>query len=168
MADVPATKSIMSLIATSSARIKDLLIKDGQLIFIQDLGRIAFDFKGKRVFYNQIVELQTEAERVMLDAPLAGYYFVIDTAVLWFYQDGWTQITEKPQEVVSIGVELPELGQAKENVLYVDKDDKEIAVFDKASNEYIIVSNYTHEVTDADIENMFAEKEEEQTEENII
>lgn len=161
MADVPATKSIMSLIATSSARIKDLLIKDGQLIFIQDLGRIAFDFKGKRVFYNQIVELQTEAERVMLDAPLAGYYFVIDTAVLWFYQDGWTQITEKPQEVVSIGVELPELGQAKENVLYVDKDDKEIAVFDKASNEYIIVSNYTHEVTDADIENMFAEKEDE-------
>ena len=168
MADVPATKNIMSLIATSSARIKDLLIKDGQLIFIQDLGRIAFDFKGKRVFYNQIVELQTEAERVMLDAPLAGYYFVIDTAVLWFYQDGWTQITEKPQEVVSIGVELPELGQAKENVLYVDKDDKEIAVFDKASNGYIIVSNYTHEVTDADIENMFAEKEEEQTEENII
>lgn len=161
MADVPATKNIMSLIATSSARIKDLLIKDGQLIFIQDLGRIAFDFKGKRVFYNQIVELQTEAERVMLDAPLAGYYFVIDTAVLWFYQDGWTQITEKPQEVVSIGVELPELGQAKENVLYVDKDDKEIAVFDKASNEYIIVSNYTHEVTDADIENMFAEKDDE-------
>ena len=166
MADVPATKNIMSLIATSSARIKDLLIKDGQLIFIQDLGRIAFDFKGKRVFYNQIVELQTEAERVMLDAPLAGYYFVIDTAVLWFYQDGWTQITEKPQEVVSIGVELPELGQAKENVLYVDKDDKEIAVFDKASNEYIIVSNYTHEVTDADIENMFAESDDESDDES--
>lgn len=152
MADV---RNVLSLVATSSSRIRDLVIKDGQLIFIQDLGRIAFDNKGKRVFYNQIVELQTEADRIMMDSPFSGYYFVIDSAVLWFYQDGWVQITEKPQEIVSIGVELPELGQAKENVLYVNKAEKEIAVFDKASNEYVIVSDYTHEVTDADIENLF-------------
>ena len=63
MADTTTTKTIMSLIATSSSRIRDLVIKDGQLIFIQDSGRIAFDYKGKRVFYNQIVELETEAER---------------------------------------------------------------------------------------------------------
>ena len=155
MADVNSTKNILSLIATSSSRIKDLVIKDGQLIFIQDLGRIAFDFKGKRVFYNQIVELQTETERAKLDSPLSGYYFVIDTAVLWFYQDGWVQITGRPQEVVSIGVELPELGQAKDNVLYVNKVEREIAVFDSASNEYIVVSDCTNEVTDADIECLF-------------
>ena len=155
MEDINTAKSIMSLIATSSTRVKDLVIKDGQLIFIQDLGRIAFDFKGKRVFYNQIVELQTEAERIKLDSPLSGYYFVIDTAVLWFYQDGWTQVTGRPDEVISIGVELPELGQAKDNVLYVNKAEKEIAVFDKALNEYIIVSDYTNEVTDTDIENLF-------------
>jgi hypothetical protein len=148
-------KNVLSLIATSSARIRDLVIKDGNLIFIQDLGRIAFDYKGKRTFYNQIVELQTEAERMMLDSPMSGYYFVIGTAVLWFYQDGWIQITEKPQEIVSIGVELPELGQAKDNVLYVNKADKEIAVFDNVSNEYVIVSDYTNEVTDADIESLF-------------
>ena len=153
MADVPATKSIMSLIATSSARVKDLIIKDGQLIFIQDMGRIAFDFKGKRVFYNQIVELQTEAERQNLESPLSGYYFVIDTAVLWFYQDGWTQITEKPQEVVFVGVELPELGQEK--TLYVDKDDREISIWDEETNKYIIVSNYTMEVSEQDIEDLF-------------
>ena len=153
MADVPATKSIMSLIATSSARVKDLIIKDGQLIFIQDVGRIAFDFKGKRVFYNQIVELQTEAERRDLDSPLSGYYFVIDTAVLWFYQDGWTQITEKPQEVIFVGVELPELGQAK--TLYVDKDDREIAIWDEETNQYIVVADYTKEVSAQDIEDLF-------------
>lgn len=155
MADVNATKNILSLIATSSSKIKDLVIKDGQLIFVQDLGRIAFDFKGKRIFYNQIVELQTETERMKLVSPLSGYYFVIDTAVLWFYQDGWMQITGRPQEVVSIGVELPELGQAKDNVLYVNKVEREIAVFDNASNEYIIVSDRTNEVTDADIEYLF-------------
>lgn len=148
-------KSVLSLIATKSSRIKDLVIKNGQLIFIQDLGRIAFDFNNKRVFYNQIVELNTEVERLTLDSPLSGYYFVIDTGVLWFYQDGWVQITEKPREVVCIDVELPALGQAKEGVLYVNKAEKEIAVFDSASNEYIVVSDRTNEVTNEDIENLF-------------
>lgn len=153
MAD--ATKNVMSLIATTSSRIRDLLIKDGQLIFIQDLGRIAFDFKGQRVFYNQIVELDTEADRLALDSPLNGYYFIIDSACLWFYKDGWVQITEKPEEILFIGTELPQLGQAKENMLYVNKAEKEIAVFDSALNDYIVVSNYTNEVTDADIESLF-------------
>lgn len=151
MADT--TKSILSLIATKSSRIRDLTIKDGQLIFIQDLGRIAFDFKGSRVFYNQIVELETDGERLSLDSPLSGYYFVIDTAVLWFYQDGWIQITEKPENIVFIGGELPELGQ--ENKIYVDKDDREISVWDEETGEYIVVSNYTREVTDEDIKSLF-------------
>ncbi len=153
MADTTNTKAIMSLIATTSSKIRDLVIKDGQLIFIQDVGRIAFDFKGKRVFYNQIVELDTEAERLTLDSPLSGYYFVIDTAVLWFYQDEWIQITEKPEEVIFIGVELPELGQ--QNKIYVDIDDKEISVWHEDTNQYIVVSNFTNEVTDEDIENLF-------------
>lgn len=152
MADT-TTKSIMSLIATTSSRIRDLVIKDGQLIFIQDLGRIAFDFKGKRVFYNQIVELDTEAERLALESPLDGYYFVIDSACLWFYQSGWIQITEKPKEILFIGTELPQLGQ--QGKLYVDIDDREISVWDEETDTYIAVSNYTAEVTDADIESLF-------------
>lgn len=147
--------TIMSLVATNSPRIRELPIKDGQLIFIQDLGRIAFDFKGNRVFYNQIVELETEADRIMLDNPLKGYYFVIGSGCLWYYENEWTQITEKPKEVVHIDVELPQLGQAKEGVLYVNKAEKEIAVFDSASNNYIVVSDYTNEASDADIENLF-------------
>lgn len=152
MADA-TTKSIMSLIATTSSRIRDLVIKDGQLIFIQDLGRIAFDFKGKRVFYNQIVELNTEAERLALESPLDGYYFVIDSACLWFYQGGWIQITEKPQEILFVGTELPQLGQ--QDKLYIDTDDREISVWDEATDTYITVSNYTAEVTDADILSLF-------------
>lgn len=147
------TKSIMSLIATSSSRIKDLVIKDGQLIFIRDIGRIALDFKGERVFYNQIVELNTDAERLALDSPLDGYYFVVDQACLWFYKNGWIQITDKPQDIVFVGVELPELGQA--NKIYIDVDDREISVWDEETNKYITVSNYTEEASDEDIENLF-------------
>lgn len=153
MADATSTKNVLSLVATSSSRIRDLVIKDGQLIFIQDLGRIAFDFKGQRVFYNQIVELDTEAERQSLYSPLSGYYFVIDSAVLWYYGDNWVQITEKPEEVVFVGVELPELGQ--KNKLYIDKDDKEISVWDEETNSYIVVSNYTADVTKEDIDSLF-------------
>lgn len=145
--------AVMSLVATSSSRIRELTIKDGQLIFIQDLGRIAFDFKGQRVFYNQIVELKTEAERLDLESPLDGYYFVIDSACLWFYKDGWIQITEKPDDILFIDVELPQLGQ--QGKLYVDTDDREISVWDEETDKYIAVSNYTEEVSDADIESLF-------------
>lgn len=154
MADVTNTKSVMSLIATTSSKIRSLPIKDGQLVFIQDLGRIAFDFKGKRVFYNQIVELETDIERKNLESPLSGYYFVIDEAVLWFYNEGWVQITEKPQDIVFVGVELPQLGQ--KNKIYIDTDDKEISVWDEENGEYITVANYTTEVTEEDIESLFS------------
>lgn len=155
MADITSKKEVLSLIATTSSKIRELPIKDGQLIFIQNLGRIALDFNGNRVFYNQIVELETELDRLKLDSHLDGYYFVIETGVLWFYKDEWIPITSTPQEVLFIGVELPELGQAKENTLYINKTDKEIAVFDSKLNNYIFVSNYTEDVSDEDIEKMF-------------
>ena len=153
MADT--TKSIMSLVATSSSRIRDLVIKDGQLIFIQDIGRIAFDFKGKRVFYNQIVELETEADRLALEQPLGGYYFVIDTACLWMYKNGWIQITDRPQEILFIGVELPQLGQA--NKLYVDITDGAecISVWCEEINGYKVVANRTYSMTKEDVIALF-------------
>lgn len=153
MADNNVKRPIMSLIATKSSRIRDLVIKDGQLIFMQDVGRIAFDFKGQRVFYNQIAELNTDDERLALEAPLNGYYFVVDSACLWFYQDGWIQITDKPKDIVFIGVELPQLGQA--NKIYIDSDDGEISVWDDETQKYIMVSNLTTEVTAEEIESLF-------------
>lgn len=156
MADTKIANPVMSLVATKSSRIRELPIKSGQLIFIQDLSRIAFDFNNARVFYNQIAELSTEGERIALIDPLPGYYFVIDTAVLWRYQDGWVQITDRPSsEAIFIGVELPELGQAKESVLYVNKTAENISVYDSASNDYLVVADRTKEVTDEDINSLF-------------
>ena len=146
-------RTALSVCATTSSRLPDLAIKNGQLIFIKNLGRIALDFNGTRTFYNQIVELNTEEERLALESPLDGYYFVIDKACFWFYKNGWIQITEKPQDILFIGVELPQLGQ--QGKLYVDIDDKEISVWDEETDKYIAVSNYTDEVTNEDIENLF-------------
>lgn len=154
MADT-TTKSVMSLVATSSSRIRDLVIKDGQLIFIQDLGRIAFDFKGKRVFYNQIVELETEADRLALEQPLDGYYFIIDSACLWFYKSGWIQITEKPQEIVQIGVELPQLGQQGKLYATTKEGEERISVWDEESDRYIVVADKTQTMTSEEVVALF-------------
>ena len=154
MADT-TTKSVLKLIATTSSKIRNLTIGNGQLIFIQDLGRIAFDFNNKRVFYNQIVELGTEAERLTLDSPLSGYYFVISSGVLWYYNDEWVQITDKPEEVVFIGVELPELGSANKIYADITSGAENISVWNEELGCYVIVADKTQEVSDNDILGLF-------------
>lgn len=149
-------KATTTIVATSSSRIRELPIKNGQLIFIQDLSRIAFDFKDQRIFYNQIAEIDTEGERIAMIDPIPGYYFVIDTAILWRYDSGWVQITSRPEgDAIFIGVELPELGQAKDSVLYINKTAENISVYDSKLNNYLIVADRTKEVTDDDINGLF-------------
>ena len=157
MADTNLNVSpILSVCATLGERVKELTIKDGQLIFVQDKHRIALDFNGKRRFYNQIEELNTEQERISLLAPISGmYYFVIETAVLWTYQNGWIQVTSKPEEIVFIGTEMPELG--KEQTLYVNttNGNENISVWDDNLNNYKIVADKTQSVTSEEVIAMF-------------
>ena len=156
MADT-TTKQVLSVIATTSERMKDLVIKNGQLIFIQDSGRIAFDFKNKRKFYNQIEELDTELTRQELESPVNGvYYFVIETAVLWTYRNNeWVQITSRPQEIVFIGTEFPELGV--EQTIYANTTDgnEHIAIWDENLSDYKIVADKTHSITGDEVIAMF-------------
>lgn len=152
MADT-TTKSVFKLVATTSSKIRNLTIADGQLVFLYDIGRIAFDYKGTRVFYNQIVELESEAVRQSLENPLDGYYFIIGSGVLWAHKGGWIQITGNPESIEFVDVELPELGQ--EDKLYVNKTEQNISVWDDTTNQYVPVANYTMDVTKEDIEKMF-------------
>lgn len=154
MAGTTSTKPVLSVCATTASKVKDLTIKDGQLVFVHDTGKIALDFNGKRVFYNQIIELNTEQERATMLAPVSGkYYFVIETAVLWTYQSDWVQITTPPEEVVFIGTELPELGSQK--TLYIDKENKNISVWDEDSQKYMVVGEKVNSITDDDINVLF-------------
>lgn len=156
MADV--TKNVLSLIATSSSRIRELPVKNGQLVFIQDIGRIAFDYNNKRVYYNQIVELDTEAERQELVSPLNGYYFIIDSGVLWHYKNGWTPITSEPEEIVFIGVELPLLGQKNKIYANTTSGAESISVWDEESDKYVVVADKTQSVTIDEVIALFKQK----------
>lgn len=145
MAEVINAVSPLSFIATTSSRMRELLIKDGQIIFLHDVGRIAMDFKGKRTFYNQIVELASEAERQSLADVLDGFYFVIETACLWKYSGEWVQITKQPDDIVFIGgsqEDFPSLG--KPCSLYVNKVDKNISIFDENTGGYTVVADKTN------------------------
>ena len=152
-----ATERILSVVATVGSKLPDLAIRDGQLIFVQDKHKIAMDMDGKRVFYNQIIELANEQSRASLLAPLVGsYYFVIDTAVLWAYRtEGWIQITTPPKDIVCIGIQLPELGKA--GVLYIDTSRHEVSVWDSDANAYMVVADATTEITPGEIDAIFAE-----------
>lgn len=145
-------KKVLSVCATTGSRLSDLVIKDGQLIFVQDKHRIAFDFKGKRVFYNQIEEIATEEERAGIEPVDGLFYFVIDTAVLWTYRDRWIQLTTPPQDVIFIGVELPELGRT--DTLYVSKKGS-ISVWDDNTNDFITVANRSVSISNEDIVALF-------------
>ena len=150
------TKQVLSIIATTSDRISDLVIKNGQLIFIHDEGRLALDYKGKRTFYNQVIELNTEHERLSLtDAVNGKFYFIIETAVFWRYFNGWQQLTTAPEDIVFVGVELPALG--KKNTIYVDvtEEAENISVWDEGSESYKVVADKTQSILVDEIVKMF-------------
>ena len=151
MADT-TVKTVLSVCATTGSRLSDLVIKDGQLIFVQDKHRIAFDFKGKRVFYNQIEEIATEEEREGIEPVDGVFYFVVNTAVMWTYRGKWIQLTTPPQDVIFIGVELPELGSA--NILYVNKSGY-ISIWDEDTRNYITVANKSDSISEVDIVALF-------------
>ncbi len=153
MADL--TKPILSYVTTVSDKVKDLVIKEGQLIFVYDEGRLALDYKGKRTFYNQIIELETDQERTELSTPINGkYYFVIETAIFWRYFNGWKQLTSSPDgKNIFIGTQIPEVGESDK--LYVDKDRQEISVWDDEQDEYLKISNFTKSISADEISALF-------------
>ena len=152
MADIQNT--ILSVVATTASRLPDLSIKNGQLIFVKDSQKIALDLNDKRYFYNQIVVLQTDLERQSLFAPISGlFYFVIDTTVLWHYEQSWIQITTSPNEIIYIGVSLPELGSA--NTLYVDTALNNVSIWNDDTKKYQIVADKTEVISDDDISKLF-------------
>lgn len=150
-----AEKQMMSIIATTSERISDLVIKNGQLIFIHDMGRIALDYNGKRTFYNQVIELETEQDRLEIEPSNGKYYFVIETGVFWRYFNEWKPLTGNSEDTVFIGNELPTLG--KSNVLYADTTEEAecITVWDEEKQSYKVVADKTQCIPVEDVIALF-------------
>ncbi len=109
----------MKFIATTSDKLSSINFAPGQLIFSQD-DRVIYLDTTERISYQAILIVSTEAERVAIQSPVNGFYFVEETCVLWNCKNKtWVQLTVTPNEkiIFSDEVELPEEGS--KNVLYV-------------------------------------------------
>ena len=93
---------ILKAISTVDSKLASLEQKDGQLIFCKDTQKILLDLNGVRTAYEQITTINTESQRTEILAPVDGFYFVLDTHILWRYSAEWIQITSQPADVVKI------------------------------------------------------------------
>lgn len=125
-------KTATKFITTTQDRLELLPISDGQLIFVRDSRKICHDYNGERIEYGQIIVLADENHRLSIAKPFNTFYFVLDTHILWRYQETeWIPLTTPPKEnVVFIG-ELPEKGE--QNVLYAVGSD----IFTWNGTEYV-------------------------------
>ena len=72
----------MKIVYTTSNRLPELPIENGQVIFVVDVHEIYLDMRNKRSGYSMINVFATEAEREAVQEPEVGFYLVEETNVL--------------------------------------------------------------------------------------
>jgi hypothetical protein len=133
--------AIVKMYATVNSRLSALEVKDGQLIFTTDTKQLFLDYNGLRLAYNCVQVFPTDEDRKAVLAPVEGFYFVENTAILWRYKEGWTQISPDNLNPVYMGGVDTFPAQGDTNTLYVADD--AIYKWDTLTNDYIMVSNKT-------------------------
>lgn len=135
--------AIMKVYSTVDAKLSQLSVRDGNLIFTTDTRRIYLDMNGNRMGYDTIRVFNKDSDRQAVLAPVEGFYFVRDTGVLWNVTAGkWRQMTPSDLQQVSFGTssnDFPKVGN--QNILYVADDS--VYRWDAMLNEYVVVSNKT-------------------------
>lgn len=76
----------MKIVYTTSNKLDELTVVDGQIIFVVDTRTIYFDMKSKRTGYSTIFVFDTDAERLAMENPAKGFYFVEETNTVWRYK----------------------------------------------------------------------------------
>ena len=113
-------KVIMKFIATTSKKLDDIKIKDGQLIFTTDDRNIYLDTNKKRTTYAAIMTVADENTRKNLPFPIEGFYYVRQENALWNYYNGlWTQMTGQKSNLIFSDSGLPVEGESE--TLYVQE-----------------------------------------------
>lgn len=87
---------------TSSEKMSELPITNGQFIFCHDKGTLYFDFDDVRKQYGEVTVVSNDTER-LAETPLdKSFYYVEDTKSLWFYRnETWIQISQDWANIVT-------------------------------------------------------------------
>lgn len=138
---------ILKAISTVDSKLASLEQKDGQLIFCKDTRKILLDLNGVRTAYEQITTINTESQRTEILAPVDGFYFVLDTHILWRYSAKWIQITSQPAEIVYISdtyLDFPSVGNSKQ--IYIDTGNNATYRWDATATKYFCVGRDYNEI----------------------
>lgn len=105
---------------TTSDKLDSINVEVGNLIFVEDERSIYLDGNDGRVSYQQIITLQTEAQRTALPHPVKGFYFILETRVLWNFNGNWIQMTVEPEKQIIFAshADFPAVGD--EETIYID------------------------------------------------
>lgn len=132
--------AIVKVYTTVAAKLSQLAVSDGQLIFVSDTRKIYLDFNGYRVGYDTFRVFENDQERLQWLAPVEGFYFVKSTGVLWSYSGSWAQLTPSNLEQVVIGESASDFPQeGRENTLYTA--DSGVYKWNASSSTYALVAN---------------------------
>lgn len=109
-------KEVFQLIYVSDlSKLNDVPEAFGQLIIVDDgnTRKIYYDGDNGRIqFTGIIITLETEAQRVAMQNPPQGFYFISETLILWNYgENGWKNITTPPDGQIVFD-SLPQTGEA--------------------------------------------------------
>lgn len=116
-----ANQNILKVVSTTSERLGQLSVEFGQLIFVKDTKELYFDHKEGRTLYNQqIIVLEKESDRTAINKPIAGFYFVQETGIIWRYDTAWVKLTNAPSEQIEFISKKDFPAEGKANVLYID------------------------------------------------
>ena len=87
---------------TSSEKMSELPITNGQFIFCHDKGTLYFDFDDVRKQYGEVTVVSNDTER-LAETPLdKSFYYVEDRKSLWFYRnETWIQISQDWANIVT-------------------------------------------------------------------
>jgi len=136
--------AFLNLYVTKAKYEKQLPVKDGNLVFVEDSNTICLDFNGARYRYNAIQIFETEEQRQSYDVVMDGFYFVKETSILWeFSNETWKQISPdnlKPNIFGHSIEDFPKRG--KSDILYIVDD--AIYRWDNFTDSYLMVSNLTN------------------------
>lgn len=128
--------NVLKVIYTTSAKLPEIELAPGQLIFCEDTRHIQFVNSNSEVInYTSVITLATELGRTSLSHPFPALYWIKETNVLWKYDttDGWFQLTYPPKDQIIFAnrSDFPAVGDS--NVLYVDG----ITIYRYINREYV-------------------------------
>lgn len=134
--------SIVKFHRTVAANLNTLPVRTGNLIFVSDTKQIFLDSLGTRIEYTCIQVFNKEEERLNLLAPIKGFYFVEETAILWRFDTQWVQLTPSNLNEITFGSSIEDFPlEGNDKILYVADD--ATYKWDSVTKSYVMVANKT-------------------------